>query len=257
MVKFDIEKNRSFLKQVLKNHKKYDLSIDTILEGKIGNIFVNNNNNPEIFFLTTGPFYILAGNHQHKEAKRMLSNLPKKITVQPSTKEWNETLEKIYNDKLIIYPRYSFSSKHISIDQLNHKLNAHKYINRFKRIDKESILLLEKDNNFSFHLSTFNSTDNFLKYGIGFIYKINNRIVGCVSSALVCKKGIEININVLPEYRRLGYAKLLASQMILYCYENNLMPHWDAANPISYKLAESLGYKNTGFYFAYYLKDQL
>jgi hypothetical protein len=50
-------------------------------------------------------------------------------------------------------------------------------------------------------------------------------------------------------------ATTLAACLIQWCLENNMEPHWDAANPESCKLAEKLGYISKGKYQAYYLES--
>jgi predicted GNAT family acetyltransferase len=62
-----------------------------------------------------------------------------------------------------------------------------------------------------------------------------------------------VSIFVLEDYRRQGIATLLAARLLRWCLENNAQPNWDAANPESCRLAEKLGYTQTGQYEAHYL----
>jgi predicted GNAT family acetyltransferase len=64
---------------------------------------------------------------------------------------------------------------------------------------------------------------------------------------------MEVSIYVLEDYRRQGLATALASNLLSWCLEHNLEPHWDAANPESCRLASKLGYKFMGSYEAHYL----
>ena len=57
-----------------------------------------------------------------------------------------------------------------------------------------------------------------------------------------------------PKHHRQGIATALAAQLLTWCLENPVDPHWDAANAESCGLAEKLGYRKTGEYTAYYLK---
>jgi hypothetical protein len=60
---------------------------------------------------------------------------------------------------------------------------------------------------------------------------------------LVCKKGIEINIMVLPIHRKNGVALSLGANFVSDVLSQKLIPNWDAGNLASKSLAQKLGYK--------------
>jgi GNAT superfamily N-acetyltransferase len=41
---------------------------------------------------------------------------------------------------------------------------------------------------------------------------------------------MEVSLFVMPEFRRQGVATVLASALLKWCLENDMDPHWDAAN---------------------------
>jgi len=73
-------------------------------------------------------------------------------------------------------------------------------------------------------------------------------------SSLVCSRGIEVSVSVAPEHRMRGMATVLSAYLVMWCLENGVQPHWDAANPESCRLAEKLGYTRAGTYRAHLLK---
>ena len=104
-------------------------------------------------------------------------------------------------------------------------------------------------------ISDFESPEDFAERGIGYCLRDSDTMVGVAYSSLVCSKGIEISIFVLPQHRRKGLATALAGNLLRWCLKHDMDPHWDAANPESCRLAEKLGYVQTGEYEAYILTE--
>lgn len=76
------------------------------------------------------------------------------------------------------------------------------------------------------------------------------------STSTICKKGMDINIIVLPNSRRKGVGKSLSAFLINAILDKEIIPNWDAANKNSYYLALSLGYTPIGSYDAYHISKK-
>ena len=85
-------------------------------------------------------------------------------------------------------------------------------------------------------------------FSMGYCIMEGDVIAAACTAALVCSKGIEMNIITHPQFRKKGLATIVAASMITDCLEKGLEPHWDAANDISKTLALKLGYKEAGSY---------
>ena len=83
------------------------------------------------------------------------------------------------------------------------------------------------------------------------------RFVSGASSAAVGGGKFEIEIQTRREYRRRGLARAVASALILYGLEHGMEAYWDAANEPSSALARQLGFRSTGKYDAYRLKQRV
>jgi predicted GNAT family acetyltransferase len=99
-----------------------------------------------------------------------------------------------------------------------------------------------KDDLNKYHFMNYDSPEDFVNTGFGYCVEVDGKVVAACSSGLVCSKGVEICIITQPDYREKGLAALVAAKFILHCIQNNLEPHWDAANPKSVGLAKKLGY---------------
>ena len=102
-------------------------------------------------------------------------------------------------------------------------------------------------------LAAFASAQDFVERGLGFAALEGAQVMGAAYSSLVCRRGIEVSIFVEERRRGRGLATALACTLLLACLDAGREPHWDAANPASYKLALKLGYTFVGMYEAWYL----
>ena len=67
----------------------------------------------------------------------------------------------------------------------------------------------------------------------------------------------EIHIETDPEHQKKGLAAIVCAKLIEYSLQNNLVPHWDADNEPSAKLAIKLGFSNPEKYYAYFwIRDE-
>ena len=102
----------------------------------------------------------------------------------------------------------------------------------------------------------YQSTEAFLEQGVGFCIRHSEKTVSMASSSTPFTSEFEVQVDTLdqPEYRRKGFATTVCAALIEYCLKNGIIPHWDAANEVSLKLALKLGYVEPDRYVAYYRK---
>lgn len=109
--------------------------------------------------------------------------------------------------------------------------------------------LAERKNGFAAaHGVNFDSPEDFIARGFGYCALDGSKLACIGSSFVVCQRGVEIQIDTQENYRGRGLATAVAAAMIIHCLENNLIPGWDAATPISAGLAGKLGYTPQGEY---------
>ena len=88
----------------------------------------------------------------------------------------------------------------------------------------------------------------FFAHGLGVIALHGQEIVGGASAYAWDDAGIEVEIDTLPPFRRRGVAAACGAALILRCLAAHRRVHWDAANPISARLAARLGFLSRGEY---------
>ncbi len=95
------------------------------------------------------------------------------------------------------------------------------------------------------------------RLGLGVVVLRDGEPVAGASSYSRYAGGIEIQIDTRADFRRRGLGRACAAQLMLECLERGLYPSWDAQNPGSAALAETLGYRLKGTYPAYELRGGL
>ncbi len=104
----------------------------------------------------------------------------------------------------------------------------------------------------------FESYQDFvLKGGFGFVILKNNELIAGISSGLVYRGAVEVEVATRPNEQGNGFAKKLGAAMILESLNRDMFPLWDAHNEASKKVAEFLGYELIGPYVAFELEKSV
>ncbi len=220
------------------------------LQGYMGQVFVDNIENPEFAIVLLGRFCFLDGNPDGKNAKQDLMELDDYYKTIIANENWYELIEEVYKDRYEIDKRYSIK-KDTKFDKEKLEELSLKISDGYKieKIDENNYKLIKEINSFACNITM---SDNFEKYGIGFCAKnINDEIIAVIVSNGIYDDGLEINIKIEEQDRHKGLGTVLGANMILECLKQKKYPSWDAANLDSVGLAEKLGYEVDSEYRIY------
>lgn len=256
MYTFELNRaNRLILGRAFRYAKHVDVAIDSVIEGHMGEAFVDDLTTPSAFQLRIGPFCYFAGNFENENAVMMVKELEPYRLVMTCPSRVIKIAEGHFGKRFVRFPRTSFSSESLSIDHVSSLLEETRFQARLSRIDRELLAQLSDQQDRFLDISAYESIDDFLSRGIGYYLTLNDRLVGVAYSSLVSNTGIEVSIYVEPDYRRQGVATALGCALVRECLKRNIDPHWDAANAESCTLAERIGYVQAGVYSAFYIKE--
>lgn len=244
--------NRLKLADAFRAVPRVDMSIPCVIEGQMGQAFVDDLAQPSIYHVVIGPFHYFAGSSDTPQAQTMMANFPTYNLLMPSTSGWAELARRQFGDALQTNVRHSFSSDSLSANHLNQLLNKGSFKGEVVAIDAAVAEQLSNVPELHLDLSDFDSAEDFAARGLGFVALMEEQPVGIAYSSLVCSRGIEISIFVTEANRRQGVATALGANLLLACLQCRRHPNWDAANPASVKLATKLGYRSLGTYEAYF-----
>lgn len=244
--------NRLRLAQAFRRVPRVDLSIDCVIEGQMGEAFVDDVDRAAVFKIETGPFAYLAGDPGSPAAPDLLRSLAPGTLLMPSAPGWAEAARAMYGEQWIELDRHRFSAEGLDAAHLSRLRSASRFAGEVKRMGGSLVASVWGQEHF-IDLAQYESPDDFLARGIGFHVDMGGRTAGAAFASLVCSRGIEVSVYVVERYRRAGMATVLSAALLLWCLENDLDPHWDAANAESFRLAVRLGYRPLGSYRALYL----
>ncbi|MDR0929399.1 MAG: GNAT family N-acetyltransferase [Oscillospiraceae bacterium] len=91
-------------------------------------------------------------------------------------------------------------------------------------------------------IDCFGSAEAFLADGLGMALLEGDALVSGCASFCRHQDGYEIQVDTRADRRGQGFATCVSAAFILRCLERGLVPHWDAANAESLRLAERLGF---------------
>jgi len=230
--------------------KDLDAGIVACLDNVMGKIYADDPEQPRSAMAVIGDFAFCAG---EPNLELIRSKPDRWMVVVPLDEAWEELIEN--NFPAFKRIRYAMR-KDTKFDRkkLEAMANALPEGYALRRIDGELYDVCLKDEAFGEAVSSFESKEKFLELGRGFVVMKDGKIVAAASSYSRYRKGIDIEIDTVKEERRKGLASAVAAKLILECLDEGLYPAWDAANKMSVRLAEKLGYKFSREYVCFGLE---
>jgi GNAT superfamily N-acetyltransferase len=220
--------------------------------------FADNLKNPDVVMLMCqqGACF-LAGNRKAENLKEFLVKIPEKTFIYVPSQEWESSLKPQWT-YFGYFPRTELSAKNLSLQSIRGLLNSLPKGFEIKKVDVEAAKQILKQN-FSNHLRELKkylgSPEKFVEEGVGFCIQEDEKILSIVMgfmASIPFTQSIELDITTNPDYRGRGFATVLCAKLIEYFLTIGVEPHWDAATPLSVKLAQKLGYTDPDPYKCYY-----
>jgi GNAT superfamily N-acetyltransferase len=243
--------NRLMLARAFSTVPHVDLAIDCVVEGQMGTALVDDADKPAVFKIQSGQFVYFAGDVTSPNAPAALETLTPQVLLMPSAHGWLEAIQQRYGVQLIAFDRYSFSGEQLSLEHLGALCQTRSNYG-IKRMDTRFAAQFWGQEHI-IDWSGFDSPEDFGQRGLGFYAALEDAIIGAAYTQLVCSRGIEVSVYVMPRQRERGLGTLLSGHLVKACLERGQAAHWDAANLESSRLAQKLGYIPCGQYQAHYL----
>ncbi len=227
----------------------------TIIEGKMGQVLVDDVDDPRTAILAIPEFkvFFFGGDANNASAQEYIKELPNFATISFGSEGWPEQFKAIHPEKWIVMPRFAFSSDSLDIEYIKDLKDQLLEEYRIEKIDLALAerIRSEKTEVTAEQLFGFDSSEDFMERGLGYCIFSGEEIVSVGAAGAACKKGIEIQINTAKKHRGNGLATVVGAALIIDCLEQGIDPNWDAATEISAGLAKKLGYTPKGEYLVY------
>lgn len=227
-----------------------DTGVIACLDNVMGKILADDPEQPRSAMAVIGDFAFCAG----EPNLALLRGKPERwMLVVPQNDAWAALIE----DNFPAFKRIRYAMKKDTVfdrEKLEAMANSLPDGYAFRRIDEELYDVCLQDEDFRDNVCVFGSKEAYLALGRGFAVMKDGKIVSAASSYSRCRKGIDIEIDTLKAERHKGLGSAVAAKLILACLDEGLYPAWDAANKMSVRLAEKLGYQFSREYACYGLE---
>jgi len=225
------------------------------LQGYMGTLISDDDNNPSSAIITNGDFSFCAGIPNEK----LLKSVPIRsfMLITSNHEDWYPLIELVFAEKAKKILRYAIKKQ----PEIFNKGKLELFVNslddeyELRMFDSEVYKLAEKESWSVDLCSQFKNYEDYHNRAIGTAILHNGNLVSGASPYAVYKDGIEIEIDTKPEYRGKGLATVCGAKLILECIAKNIYPSWDAHDLRSVHLAEKLGYHFSHPYVTYEIVD--
>lgn len=220
----------------------------------MGSVFADSCSNPKSAIALLGDFASLGG-QPSSSLLRSFSTMRGNaylILVGPDV-QWNECIETTYGSRAKAITGYALKKNEHSfnIQSLQIAVDSLKDGFVLRPIDEALYQQCLSEHWSKDLVALFVSYAQYREHGLGYCALKEGKIVSGASSYYLYEKGIEIEVDTHPDYRKQCLATVCSSQLILSCLQRGLFPSWDAHTTTSLHLAQKLGYHFDYAYTAY------
>ncbi len=234
-------------------HKRHQSMILPWLEQGYGVVRVDSLQTPKVAWLSFYPLNFVAGDARSKAAIDLIRSFPPNRVLFVPNDEWAHLVEDEWAGRKRHQSRWRLSPKSLDLDHIR-ALRAHVPAGfEFVPIDLET--MINSDDEFWEEiLLYFGSYENFLKKGFGYCIKDGENVVSVAYTYLPFTDSFEVEVMTKESsaYRQKGLGTVVSAALIEDGINRGLVPQWDAANEISVKLGEKLGYTDPDPYEVYF-----
>lgn len=243
---------RTELLPIFDNHPYLHALSEAFLKEGLGEAFTDSLDAPQVVLLNHKGVIFLSGDANNPSVPELLERVPQKCLIIIPPRNWEVRIKEFWGNKLKPYPRTKFSSEGLDI---KHMQNIQKKLPDgmvIEEVTSETIhQVSDQAKGIIKQLSP--SLEKFMEKNFGFLIRDGETIVSlALAASPIYNNEFEIHIETHPDYQKRGLAMISAARLIQHSLKNGMLPHWDADNPPSAKLAIKLGFSNPEEYNAYY-----
>lgn len=216
--------------------------VDAVLEGSLGAARADSPARPRVARLDVGCYAVFGGDAAAPGATALVRSVvrPREL-VFPDRDDWRRLLHDTFAD-LAPRPMCSYAVDFLDPEYLR-KLSADVPAGfSIEPIDAALASRLGPEHE-PHGMQVFGNADDFARRGLGYCALADGVIACAATSYTVARGSLELAIATHPEFRRRGLARAVAARLMVHALERGVVPHWNAANPVSQRLAVTLGYR--------------
>jgi hypothetical protein len=255
-VKCPLEK-RDNVKSLFNEYPYLRLVISQVFKRPLGEVWADDPDNPRVAMVVIAGIHALAGSSGLDTASELLELIPEGHPIIAPDLSWSRLVRRKWGEKVRVQTRTVFSSDGLDLCHVSKLKSKIPDGYNLKRIDLKIARGMGKRGE-ELILPFFGSLEAFIECGVGFSVMHGKIPISAAFSGLPIEDDqFDVQVYTVNEsrYRRKGYATIASAALIEHSLENGLVPHWDAQNEPSIKIALKLGYTDPVQYDIYYWKD--
>ena len=224
-----------------------DISVIACLDKVMGKILADDPEQPKSVMAVIGDFAFCAGG---PDLELVRAKPDRWMLVVPQNDEWARLIESSFP----AYKRIRYAIRKdtkFDREKLEAMVRALPEGYELRRIDDAIYEMCMADEDCRDFVSVFGSKEKFFELGRGFVVMKEGKIVAGASSYSRYRGGVELEVYTGKAERHKGIGSAVCAAMILSCLAAGLYPSWDAANMMSVRLAEKLGYELSHEYICF------
>ncbi len=231
---------------LFEDHPHLRAVIDAVLEDRQGTI-VNVEDPPRAALLELGCYYVPGGDAGHPAARRLLAGLegPKELVVADDDR-WRELLSDVFGDRVRDRSMKAYlPAADMSLTRLD--ALAGELLAGYELVDIDLPLARQIDDSLTPHgIQVFGGPEGFVRDGLGVCAR-RDGAPACVATAYALSAHeCEVAISTHVDHRGQGLATAVSAALLAVCLRRGVVPHWNASNPVSQRLALRLGFEEVG-----------
>ncbi|MCG8456401.1 MAG: GNAT family N-acetyltransferase [Holophagales bacterium] len=219
------------------------------LESRLGQVWVDALEAPTVARIELGCYAIFGGDAHAAEARELIRGVRAPIELVYPDSRWRRAILAVHGKGLQDRPMEGFSGDSLEPAELGRMGEGLPEGYVLRRLDTGSAEQL--DGELEPHgLQTYGSPEHLVSEGLAwgaFLDGPERRLVSVASSYARSSRLVEVAISTRPEHRGRGLAAATAARFCLGALDLGLEPRWNAANPISRRLAHRLGFRSLGW----------
>ncbi len=240
--------NHPHLRSLFAAHRHLPAIRQTVLEGRLGRAWGNDPQAPTTARLDLGCYAIFGGNPAADGAEELLDSVkaPKELVYPDDI--WRQRILERHGSRLHDRPMDSFVAD--QLDSTHLQMFAAGFPEGYRLERLESSTAAQLDNELEPNgLQTYATPEALTTQGLAwgaFTREPQPRLASVASSYTRSRRSVEVAIATHPQHRGRGLAGAVAARFCLEVLELKLEPCWNAANPVSKRLARRLGFRPGG-----------
>lgn len=242
MIQLQSQQYPQFAKQFWKEENRWEMT-DCCFDNPLaqGSFWVDRLEQPQQAAVLLGDFLFLQG---RADCTFLRQAVVQNGLLLMGKQDWLDCAKKSFVQTKE-YLRYRFDGSNLL--QNREKLRAWRDClprgMKLQKIDEEWFARCRQEEWMRDFVSQYRSFEEYRSTAGGWLLLAGERPVSGASCYLSSRKGFAIQVQTDEQHQGHGYAKIVSAALILEGLRLGLYPDWDADNPASAALAQSLGYR--------------